>query len=148
MPNPLPPAAAQPRGRHEMTDADTRAIWITIGVIVLSGVVIHFVLAGLFAVLRQLDRPLHIPQTAVPAADAVVPDPQIQGVPPLHPTTPRQDMATYLAEQRRILSSYGPTTQPGYARIPISRAIDLTLSSNMLAGPTTRASQGGTDESR
>lgn len=122
---------------YERTDANTRAIWITIGVIAVTIALILLTVHGLMVAMTHIDRPLRVPRNAT-AAPTRPPDPQIQGIPSLHPTTPRQDMAAYVADQRRILTTYAPTTQPGYARIPISRAIDLMVSKTA----------GGTDEKR
>lgn len=137
-----PQLPAEHPEHHEHSDAQTWGIWIFIGVFVVLLAITFAGLYGLFAFLGRHNTPFH-PVASAPST-AIFPEPRIQGLPSYHAARPQEDLASYITSERHILTTYAPTTQPGYVRIPISRAIDLTLSSHLLSSTT---QPGGTDVS-
>ena len=65
------------------------------------------------------------------AADAPVPDAASQ---PALQTAPQLDLARYRAQKQRELDSTGPAPgEPGFARIPLARAMDLMVERGLRA---------------
>jgi hypothetical protein len=101
-------------------------------------VVVFFVLYWLFGYFDRRDNRLQPPLTAVRQAPLQSPEPRLQGIPNFHPNTPPLDLQKMRKENETILQSYGPTSDAGFVRIPIDRAIELVVEKNLLA-PTTQA---------
>lgn len=133
--HPFPTIASPHPGGHERSDVNVRAlVYAVIGLIV-AAIVIHVALYFLFGLYGRQSRQerSRLPQTMVemPPQVPLGDRPRLQGIPGFHTNTPRADMAIMNAQTSIVLSTYGPTTRPGMARVPIDRAMDLMLVNGM-----------------
>jgi hypothetical protein len=114
--------------RHEHSDIRPRPL-LVFGVIVLGlAIIIHiglYFLYGLYAILPTEVRKQQ-PRSAV-SATMQVPPPRIQGLPGFNPNLPSVDLKLLTEAYSRILTTYGPSDQPGDLRIPIGGAMQLLL---------------------
>ncbi|MGE5610829.1 MAG: hypothetical protein ACM359_16380 [Bacillota bacterium] len=114
--------------RHEHSDIGPRPL-IIFGLIVIGlAIVIHiglYFLYGLYTILPAEQRKQQ-PRSAVPLT-IQVPSPRLQGLPGFNPNLPTVDMQLLKETYDRILSTSGPSEQPGQLRIPIDRAMQLLL---------------------
>lgn len=129
---------------HEHSDVRPRPLLtfalIVIGLAIIFHVGLYF-LYGLYSILPAEQRKQQ-PRSAVPVV-VQVPSPRIQGIPSFHPNTPSVDMQLLRETYDRILSTYGPSEQAGFARIPIDRAMQLTLQMGLPASqPASTQPQG------
>ena len=133
-------AIFNPETHHEKTDVSVRALLIFIAVFVIFGIVTHLVLWGLYKGFVRVERRRQMgPVTAMQRpADMAVPknQPLLQPFPrgaatepePPNQNTPVTDLAKMRETENRALSTYGwVDRQKGIVRIPIGRAMDLTL---------------------
>ena len=89
----------------------------------------------LFHVFERQQDALERPQSSVQALPPRQTDPDIpklQGVAGFHGNTPAQDMYELRNREAQVLNSYGPGIEPGTARIPIARAMDLIVDQKLL----------------
>jgi hypothetical protein len=110
---------AEQTAMHEQRDVSVRVVtWFAVGLVV-SAIIIHLALAGLYKLFEHQhpspDAPSRIalhPQNRAPA-------PQLQ-------TAPQTDLRNYEHEENAKLNSYGwIDKQAGIIHIPIERAMDL-----------------------
>ncbi len=145
--------------RHEHSDAKTRPLLI--GLLSLLGVaiVVHVGLYFLFVAFDSANVSAdESSQASFVKGEPQLPPPgvpRLQGSPSYNPNSPAQDMREMLKRVNRELTSYGATTQPGRVRIPIERAIELSLDRATALFPTSTPSSrrvggagGGTDATR
>src|SRR5687767_14945509 len=74
---------------------------------------------------READR-VRVP-SAVPSAAPVPPEPRLQGIPGFHANTPSEDQAELKEKWEKLLGSYGKTSEEGFVRIPVERAVEILL---------------------
>jgi hypothetical protein len=122
----LPHAAGStdnPEVQHESSDVNIRAIFgFAIGLIV-TAIIIHLLVWMLFQYFTAREGRVVAPEfpLAVTQDALVPPEPRLQ-------TNPRQDLSDLRAAEDRALSSYGWVDRnAGVVRIPIDRAMKLTL---------------------
>ena len=138
---------------HEHSDVNVRPI--AIGGAVLAGVIVATLVALLvvFRVYERQQEALERPQSAVrtdPPRQTNPDIPQLQGIAGFHDNTPAQDMRELREREAQVLSGYGKGAEPGTARIPINRAMELALERKMFKSqsPATQPGQpkaaGGT----
>jgi hypothetical protein len=110
--------------QHEESDVDIRAIFGFGAALIVVGIVVSVVVLLLFNFLDG--RANQQVQAAYPLAagqqeERLPPEPRLQ-------TDPREDLATLRAREDEALRSYGWVDRNGgVVRIPIDRAIELTL---------------------
>lgn len=119
---------------HEEAEIPTRTIFYWIGGFVVFAIVTHFLVSMMYDKLRDLERakkeaPITMVQTATPA---VPPEPRLQPFATAPQSelrhTPAHDMEVFRRGEIQTLSSYGWVDRgQGVVRIPIDRAMDLTL---------------------
>jgi hypothetical protein len=98
----------------------------------LTILLLYWVFSAYQARAREEDRTRT--RTAVPSAAPVPPEPRLQGVPGLHPNSPKEDLREIEESSKRILESYGGTRDEGFVRIPIERAMELVLERGLPEG--------------
>ncbi len=131
--------------RHEHSDVSVRGIWITVGAVILTTLIVHVVMYFVFfayegsqAAQDEAERRSAIPDTIIgPPAEV----PRLQGIEGYNAETPSADLIRMDRENRALVNGYGQTPD-GRVRIPINRAMDLTLQRNLFparsaAGATT-----------
>jgi hypothetical protein len=133
--------------QHEQSDISIKSMVIFFVVFLAFAVLAHL---GLFALYAAFDRSEQGKMNDVSGVTATSPPPAtpLQGLPSAHANTAAEDTRLFFEEQHRLLSSGGPTTQPGYVRIPVRQAMDLLIDRRMLpvrhsgsATPATRPSE-------
>jgi hypothetical protein len=108
---------------HEESDVNIRAIFGFGAALIVVAVVVHIAIWGLY---RFFDSRASQPVAAtyplaVGQGDRRPPEPQLQ-------TQPREDLAALRAREEQALTTYGVVDRnAGVYRIPIDRAIELTL---------------------
>jgi hypothetical protein len=127
--------------RHEPLDIDTRALSRFGIVAAIAGILIPF---ALLLVLRFYERTATRPHddrvdSQVRPSAPTPPEPRLQGVPGLHDPVPRADMEKLRREHEQRLTTYGPTNDPNFVRIPIDRAMQILADRQMK--PTTQPSR-------
>ncbi|MDB6017098.1 MAG: hypothetical protein JWR19_1587 [Pedosphaera sp.] len=143
MPNSAHPQAdPQPTGRGlEYRDVNIKWIMFWIGMLIATGVVIHFVVGWQFAgyyrrhVLmdQQAARQEVVPDVAMSLRE--FPEPRLQVSPPL-------DLQELRAREDAELNNYGwVDRKTGVVRIPVERAIDIIAQKGLPAWASTN--QGG-----
>ncbi len=121
------PVPQQHPERHQRDNVGLGVVFgILIGMVVFGAICFLF-LYWLFGIFDASEKRSQPSITAVQQAPIQAPEPRLQGIQGFHPNTPPQDLAQMRKTNAQILSSYGPATEPGYARIPIDRAMDLMV---------------------
>jgi hypothetical protein len=111
------PHNGHPRRDHEHSDVRIGGVVKFLLILIASGVVIQFVLVGMWRFFGQTVGPADA-QSAFGGPRELPPQPRLQ----VHP---RADLQSYLRSEQEKLNSYGTDPATGAARIPIDRAIDL-----------------------
>lgn len=130
--------------QHEHKDISIGLV-IKIGVVVvIFAIIVHVGLYMLFQFYRRdearSDRIFD--RTALTDERPQRIDIPIQGIPGYHTNTPVEDMRALRQEYDQALSTYGPTNEPGYVRIPIDRAMQLAIERNLFQATTQPTQQG------
>jgi hypothetical protein len=115
-------AGDNPQVGHERTDWRVRPIiWSLVGLLVV-GVIGHFTLWFLFTFVVNMGvRSDPVPPPLARTTPEPPAGPQLQ-------VSPAQDWVTMRSQQSQLLNSYGWVDQgSGVVRIPIERAIEMTL---------------------
>jgi hypothetical protein len=114
--------------RHEHSDIRARPVFIFFAIAALAGVLAHLAMYFLLGGYRRSEEAIERarPRTAIKELPPV-PEPRLQGLPGFHPSLPREDLQRLREEFSALLGSYGASGEPGYARIPIERAMDLLV---------------------
>ncbi|MFL6514585.1 MAG: hypothetical protein ACJ8M1_06125 [Chthoniobacterales bacterium] len=126
---------------HETRDVNVRAVvWFGIGLVV-TAIVIHLALAGLFRVFAKQYPSPDPPSRIVLQPRVLAPEPRLQA-------NPVEDLDQFRAAEEEKLSSYGWVDQQhGIARIPIERAMDLIVQRGLpTRGAGSQNSSGKTPE--
>lgn len=126
---------------HETRDVNVRGVlWFAIGLVV-SAVVIHFAIGGLWVVFAKQHPSPDPPSRIVFDPHVLAPAPRLQA-------NPIPEMNQFRASEDEKLNSYGwVDKQRSIARIPIERAMDLIAQRGLpTRGPGTQNSSGKTPE--
>ena len=112
---------------HERRDVNLKAIMISLVILVVVGVIVHFVLAGMLALFgkeRNRTTSRSASQrvaTSISQSRPQFPEPRLQISPP-------QDLALLRDREQTELNTYGWINESsGIVRIPISRAMELLV---------------------
>jgi hypothetical protein len=108
---------------HEESDVNIRAIFGFGAALVLVAIVVHLAIWGLFRFFdsRAAPQPAAVYPLAAGQEDRLPPEPRLQ-------TAPREDLAALRTREDEILRTYGWVDRNGgVVRIPIERAMELTL---------------------
>jgi hypothetical protein len=122
---------------HESRDAKAKWVFAALGFLVVAGLAIHFIVAGLLS--RFKGEPivsdawrLRLKTSSTPPAY-----PQLQISPPL-------DLQSFRAREEAELTQYGWINRTaGVVRIPIDRAMDLVLQTGFPVRSATNAGEKG-----
>jgi hypothetical protein len=118
-----PHAGDNPAVHHEESDVNIRGI-LTFGVaLIVSAIVIHLVVGGVFKYLDIREARQAQPEYPLAAAEEnrLPPEPRLQ-------TNPRQDLADLRGREEQALTTYSWVDKnAGVVRIPIDEAIKKTL---------------------
>jgi hypothetical protein len=126
---------------YEQRDANVRMIvWFAAGLII-SAVVIHLAIAGLYKVFEKQYPSPDAPSRIALDPKPIAPAPQLQ-------TNAQVDLAKYEDEENKKLNSYGWVDRnAGVIRIPIDRAMDLVAQRGLpTRAPGTNNDSGITPE--
>ncbi len=120
--------------RHEHSDVSVRGIWMTVGAIILTTLIVHVVMYFVFfayegaqAAQDEAERRSAIPDTIIGPPPEV---PRLQGIEGYNAETPSADLIRMERENRTLVTGYGRTPD-GRVRIPVTRAMELTLERNV-----------------
>ena len=105
---------------HETRDADTNSLFLIIGFLVLSGVII---LLGVWILMRSISarETAQQPRSRMPEVTDAFPQPRLE-------TNPGVELEKIRAEEQAQLSSYGWINRDaGIAHIPIDRAMEIIV---------------------
>jgi hypothetical protein len=121
-----PPDAPSQSEGYEHQDANPkRLFWWGFGLAIVI-ILVFLAMRGLFDFYGKVQS-LGRPASPFENVRVLPPPPRLQ-------TEPRTDLHTYCAKQMKELGTYGWADQPnGVVRIPIDRAIDLTLQQGLPA---------------
>ncbi len=126
---------------YETRDASVRlVVWFAV-ILVISAIIIHLALAGLYKFFQAQHPSPDPPSRIAFGVQMLAPPPQLQ-------TNPQVDLAKFTAEENEKLNSYGWRDRgQGVIRIPINRAMDLIAQRGLpTRGPGTNNSSGITPE--
>lgn len=126
---------------YEPRDVNVRAVvWFAVGLVV-SAIVIHLALAGLWFLFAKQHPSPDPPSRIVLQPRVLAPAPRLQA-------NPIPEMKQFRMTEQDKLNSYGwVDKQHGIARIPIERAMDLIVERGLpTRGPGTNNSSGITPE--
>jgi hypothetical protein len=132
---PVRHAAGEHPENHEHSDVDIRKVVLAGAALASVVIVVMIGLYVLFIVYDRQHQAQELPQSAVQARPARQTDPGIpplQGIAGFHNNTPAQDMEELRARESQMLSTYGPGVEPGSARIPVTRAMELIVAQKLL----------------
>ena len=128
------PLDHDPHVHHEASDVNIRAIFGFGGALIVVAIVVHLAVWGLFRLLdsRATERGLAVYPLAAGQEERLPPEPRLQ-------TAPREDLDALRAREDETLRSYGWVDRNGgVVRIPIDRAMELTLERGLPARPATQ----------
>jgi hypothetical protein len=121
--------------QHEESDVNIRAIFGFGAALIAVAVVIHVLILLLFNFLDSRSKQqaaATYPLAAAQQGERQPPEPRLQ-------TEPREDLAALRAREEETLRSYGWVDRnAGVVRIPIDRAMELTLQRGLPARQETR----------
>lgn len=117
--------------RHEQSDVSIRSLtlFLIIFATVLVGTMIGLVY--LYTGFDSLAWESRVPRSAV-KVEPSMPAIPLQGIPGFHDNSPARDTERYIEAQKMLLATGGPTTQPGFVRIPIDDAMQVVIDRKML----------------
>ena len=114
----------KPLSGHEQRDANVPWIFGIVAFLLVSGLCIHFILAGLLALMKRSPPPTDRWQPAPQTKQAVPP----AGSFPILQVSPPADLQAFRSREEAELHTYGWVNQTaGIVRVPIERAIGLLL---------------------
>jgi hypothetical protein len=136
---------------HERSDVNVRALAIALFALFLIVLVTCLVMRVMFDVYEEravAEDKAEVRTGIPPSNQRTAPAVPLQGIPGFHGNTPAEDMREMRRMQRGALSTYSPTSEPGYVYIPIERAMELVVEKDLLkridatTQPTTRPREG------
>jgi len=147
----MPNLSAKPQGRprragagYEKRDANAKWIFGIVAFLLVAGLIMHFVIAGVMERLGKTAYPTDelkgTRRGRESRAQAVAPVPRLQ-------ILPAQELNAFRTREEAELNSYGWINRTaGIVRIPVARAMDLLLERGMPARAGTNAIQTGPSE--
>jgi hypothetical protein len=143
----MPNRSAKPQGRprrenagYEKRDANAKWIFGIVAFLIISGLIMHFALAGVMARLEKRRFPPDAWQGARRSPGATVP---ASSVPHLQ-IMPAVDFAEFRSRDETQLNTYGWVNRTsGVVRIPIARAMELLLERGLPTRSGTNAAATG-----
>ena len=134
-------APSPPSPGYETRDASIRAIMIFMVALFVVGGSIHLVVWGLMRGFEHRNAAEDLAPSPFANDHAPVPEPRLQ--PSIgHQSLPHEDVDALRERWRRELSSYGPVDgEPGRARIPVQRAMDMMIERGLPAAAARPAAQ-------
>lgn len=131
-----------PSVRHERTDASFRAVVWALGIGLVLAVVIHLSIWWFFR--RYGDYQNAIKRSNFPLAPTpstqLPPQPRLEQIDRME-DVPGVSVAARQARREAVLDSYGPTTEEGFIRVPIERAMAF-LAGKLPTRPVPPSGQG------
>jgi len=146
----MPNLSAKPQGRprragagYEKRDANAKWIFGIVAFLLLSGLIMHFVLAGVMERLGKTPYPTDELKGTRRGAETRA---QAQNVPHLQINS-KEELAEFRAKEEAQLNTYGWINQTaGIVRIPVDRAMDLLLQRGLPTRAGTNAIETGASE--
>jgi hypothetical protein len=146
----MPNLSAKPQGRprragagYEKRDANAKWIFGIVAFLLVSGLIMHFVLAGVMERLRKTAYPtdeLNGTRRGLQTRAQANSTPHLQLMPP-------EELKEFRAKEEAELNSYGWINRTaGVVRIPVNRAMDLLLQRGLPARTGTNAIETGVSE--
>jgi hypothetical protein len=143
MPNP----SAKPQGRprragagYETRDANAKWIFGIVAFLLISGLIMHFVLAG---VMERLEKTRYPTDTLNGTRRGAETRAQAKAVPHLQ-ILPNQELTEFRTRETAELNSYGWIDRTaGVVRIPVNRAMELLLQRGLPTRAGTNAMETG-----
>ncbi len=120
------------RGQHQAESLGVGLVVALLVALAVTGLVVSIFLYWLFGVFDRQEKAQQVPLTSIQQPGPQTPEPRLQGIPTYHATSPAEDRVQMQARNSHILTTYGPSPEDGYARIPIDRAMDLVVEKNLL----------------
>jgi len=106
---------------HEQRDISLRAVVWTVGIFVVSVLVICAGVWWFYSYIRLQDEAKDVRRTLLAAPSPIPPDPRLQ-------VDPELELRDFRRAQEGILNSYGwVSREEGRTRIPVQRAMDLLI---------------------
>lgn len=134
---PFRPQGTQANSGHEKRDVSAKWIFGLLLFLILCGVLIQALIAGVLRWLNHTPPPTDRWNPARPALNQTPPQPRLQLSPPA-------DLAAFRAQEEAQLNSYGWVNQTsGIVRIPIDQAMELVLRKGLPVRPTPQQNQLG-----
>lgn len=134
--------------RHEHSDVSVRGIWITVGAIILTALVVHVLMYVVFFAYESAQAEVDEAERRSAITDVVAGPPRevprLQGIQSYNADTPSVDQLKLEQENRQLLNRYA-TAPDGRVRIPINRAMDLALEKNLFPARRATTQPGGAD---
>ena len=120
--------------RHEHTDVSVRGIWVTVGAVIITTLIVHVIMYVVFFAYEgdqarqdEVERRSAITDVVQgPPAEV----PRLQGIASYNAETPSADLLRMRTENQNVVNRYGKSAD-GRLHIPVSSAIDLALKQNM-----------------
>lgn len=134
------PEGRRPTERYEKRDANAAWIFGIVVFLLISGLIIHFCLAGVQQRMEKQPMPQDSWEGARPAANTLA---ELKGVPLLQ-IAPEIDLKEFRAREDAELSSYGWIDRTtGVVRIPVERAMELVAQRGLPARSPTNKTEVG-----
>ncbi len=125
---------------HERRDANAKWIFGIVAFLLVSGLSIHFILAGMLKSLNRTAPPTDLWRPSQPPAkDALkaAPFPVLQ-------VSATADLKSFRAREEETLQNYGwVDRRAGVVRVPIERAMELVLQQGLPVRTSTNANRAG-----
>ena len=139
-----PPIEEHPE-LHEQSDVNVRALVYTAIATAIFLVISFYLMLLLFNWFESDQDHANTPRVLSGIQDVQHAKPAVplQGVPHLHPNTSAQDTIKMFQDNTELWTTYGQTDEPGFVRIPISRAMDLALERGVFKTATQPTTPGG-----
>lgn len=135
-----PERLPQARGGYEKRDADARWIFGIVAFLLVSGLIIHFCIAGVLSRMEKKPMPRDSWSGARPAVNSGA---EPRGVPLLQ-LAPEVDLQAFRAREDAELTTYGWIDRTaGVVRIPIDRAMELIAQRGLPARSETNNTEVG-----
>jgi hypothetical protein len=136
-------SAAAPAVKHETSDVDTRAVFVFGLALIIAAVLIHFLTWRLFMYFHVRESVAVTPlyPLALGQEQRLPPEPRLQ-------VNPREDLRELRNHEDAVLTTYGWVDRNNaVVRIPIQKAMELTLVRGLSARQTT-IEDGGPGQER
>lgn len=131
---------AKPVRAHEQRDANAAWILGIVAFLLISGLCVHFILAGALAALKRSPPPTDLWR---PTQQARQPIPSPGSFPALQ-ISPPADLQAFRTREVAELHSYGWINHTaGIVRVPIERAMELVLQQGLAVRAGTKSNQTG-----